>query len=65
VARRSNPDNKRRSDGTLLGGKAAQARGKAYKATGKLVSRHPEVGGGTGKLAAKRLWGMLFGDDDE
>jgi hypothetical protein len=60
-----NPDNKRRADGTLLGGKAAQQRSKAYKASGKLPTRNMEVGRGSGNLAAKRMWGWLFGKDDD
>ncbi len=59
-----NPDNKKRSDGHLFGGKAAQGRAKAYKATGKVTSRHPEVGNGTKNLAALRIWRKLFGNDD-
>lgn len=58
------PENKRRADGKLLGGKAAQRQMKAYKATGKLTTRHPEVGGGKKDLAARRIWRMLFGDDE-
>lgn len=58
-----NPDNKKRSDGKLFGGKAVQRRAKAYKATGKLTSTHMEVGKGSERLAGRRLWGWLFGDD--
>jgi len=59
----ANPDNKKRSDGKLTGGKRVQPQAKAYKATGKVVSRSMEVGGGSKKLAARRIWGWLSGDD--
>jgi hypothetical protein len=59
-----NPANKKRSDGKLTGGKAAQGAAKAYKATGKVPSRNMEVGGGTKNLAMRRLWRMLFGEDE-
>lgn len=58
-----NPANKKRSDGKLTGGKAVQRQAKAYKATGKVTGRHMELGGGSKKLGARRIWGMLFGDD--
>ena len=60
----SNPDNKKRSDGKQFGGKAAQRQAKAYKATSKVTKRHKEVGNGSERLGARRIWGMLFGDDD-
>jgi len=60
-----NPDNKRRSDGGLFGGKAAQSGAKAYKATGKVPSRQMRIGTGAENLAARRIWRMLFGDDDK
>jgi len=59
-----NPDNKKRSDGKLNGGKAAQRGAKAYKATGEVPPRHMEVGDGTKNLGGRRIWRLLFGDDD-
>lgn len=60
----ANPDNKKRADGKLPGGKATQRAAKIYKATGKVPPRNMEVGNGTKRLAARRLWGFLFGDDE-
>jgi hypothetical protein len=60
-----NPDHKRRSDGKLLGGKNAQRTAKTYKATGKVTSTHKEAGKGSSELTARRIWRMLFGDDDK
>lgn len=59
------PDNKKRSDGKLAGGKAVQRQAKAVKATGKLPARNMEVGSGSRNLRALRLWRLLFGDDDK
>lgn len=65
MARKSNPDNKRRSDGTLLGGKAAQRQGKAYRASGKSGSRNMELGRGSRDRAVGKLWKWLTEGDDE
>lgn len=59
----SNPDHKKRADGGLLGGKQSQGQAKAFKAKGKLVTRHPEVGTGSKRLAGRRLWKWIQGDD--
>lgn len=59
-----NPANKKRSDGKLTGGKDVQRQAKVYKATGKVVRSHKEVGSGTEKLSARRLRGWLFGGDE-
>lgn len=64
ATRKSNPDNKMRADGTLLGGKAAQRQGKAYKASGKPGSRNMEVGRGSRDRAIDKLWKWLNGDDE-
>lgn len=59
----ANPDNKKRSDGKLFGGKKVQPLAKAYKATGRLGTRNMEVGNGSKKLRLRRLWGMLGGGE--
>jgi hypothetical protein len=59
-----NPDNKKRSDGKLPGGKDVPRAAKAYKATGKVPTRNMEVGTGSKNLSRRRIWRMLFGDDE-
>ena len=59
----ANPDNKKRSDGKLFGGRKVQSGAKAVKAKGKLPKANMEVGKGSDKLMLRRLWRMLGGDD--
>lgn len=60
----ANPDNKKRSDGKLFGGKDRQRQAKEHRATGKVSDTHKEVGKGSANLRARRIRRMLFGDDE-